>query len=156
MSWTKEQLVDEAFSVLALDGSTFDLTPEEKQTALRRLDTMMGTWNGKGIRLGYPLHSNPKDASLSEDSGLPDAAIETVYMNLAIRIAPTFGKMVSQDTKVTAKAGYDVLLARAAMPPEMQFPNILPRGAGNKRSTPFMPTPTDPLEAGGDGPIEFN
>lgn len=160
MSWTKQQLIEEAFSELALAGYVFDLSPEEMQTALRRLDSMLATWNGKGIRLGYPLPSSADGSNLDDDSNLPDAAIEAVYLNLAVRLAPSYGKQLSQDTRNSAKAAYDVLMSRAAMPPQVQFPSTLPVGAGNKswRTTdnPFMPTPCDPILAGEDGPIEFN
>lgn len=158
MGWTKQQIVEEAYSELAISGYVFDISPEELQTGLRRLDTMLATWNGKGIRLGYPLPSSPADSDLDQDSNLPDSALETVYLNLAIRLAPGNGKQISQDTRNSAKAGYDVLLARAAMPPQVQLPATLPVGAGNKpwrTDNPFMPAPTDPITAGTDGPIDF-
>lgn len=161
MSWTKQQLIEQAFAELAIAHYVFDLTPEEMQSALRRMDAMLGTWNGKGIRLGYPLSSSQDSSELDQDSNLPDAAIEAVYLNLAIRTAASKGKMLSQDTRNAAKQAYDMLLSRAAMPPEMQFPSSLPRGAGNKpwrnTSNPFMPTPTDPLATvDGDTTIDFN
>lgn len=160
MGWTKQQLVQEAFAEIAMAGYTFDLNPEEMETGLRRLDTMLATWNGKGIRLGYPLPSSPDTSSLDQDSNLPDMAIEAVYLSLAISMAPGFGKMVTQDTRIRAKQAYDSLIARAAMPPEQQFRSGLPRGAGGKSwrgaRSPFLPGPTDPIAAGGDGPIDFN
>src|SRR5437868_8121035 len=64
MGWTKEQLIDEAFAELRLAGYTFDIAPEEKQTALRRMDTMMATWEGRGIRVGYPLPSSPDGSDI--------------------------------------------------------------------------------------------
>lgn len=156
--WTKEQLIEHAFAEIGLAPDVFNVAPEQIQRALRSLDAMMATWNGKGIRLGYPLPSSPDDSNIAQDSGIPDAANETVYLNLAIRIAPGVGKQVSPDTKISARAGYDVLLARAAFPPQQPSKNM-PAGAGNKpwrRVTPFMPLPVDPLLAaqGGDQ-IEF-
>jgi len=159
MSWTKQELVEEAFSVLALAGYVFDLTPDELEMGKRRLDSMIGTWNAKGIRLGYPLPSNPSSSSLDDDSKLPDAAIETVYMNLAIRIASSFGKAVPQDVKAVAKAGYDVLLGRAAFPPQQQLPDTLPIGSGNKywrrTENPFISPPLDPIDTAAGDSIEL-
>lgn len=161
MAWTKDVLIREAFGEIGLNAANFNVGAEELNSALIRLDAMMGTWNGKGIRLGYSMATEADGSELDQDSGLPDSAYETVICNLAIRIAPQFGKMVSAETKATAKAGYDVLLARAAMPTEQQYPSGMPRGAGNKpwrwgNGDPFLPRPVDPLLAGGDGPIEFN
>lgn len=152
--WTKEQIVLEAFNEIGL-GSTFNVGPEEREGALRRLDSMMATWEGKGIRIGYLMPVDAAESELDSPSGLPDGAHETVFLNLAIRLAPGYGKTLTPDTRASAKSGYDALLAKAAFPLEMQPQNNLPRGAGHKRRTlsPFMPTPADPLLAAQAEPI---
>lgn len=158
MSYTKRQFVEEAFAELGMANYTFDLQPQQLDTALRRLDAMMATWNAKGIRLGYPLPSSPQDSDLDTETQVPDSANEAIVANLAIRIAPQYGKQVQIDTRTTAKLGYDTLLARATFPLEQQFPRTLPLGAGQKPwryDTPFMPGPVDPVLAGPDGPIEL-
>jgi hypothetical protein len=160
MSWTKRQLIEQAFGELALASYVFDLTPEELDAAVRRMDAMLATWNAAGIRLGYALTSSPDDSDLEQDSGLPDAAFEAVYLNLAVRTAASKGKVLSQDTRNAAKAAYDVLLMRAAMPPEMQNRANIPAGAGNKSwrsvNAPFLPSPVDPLETvDGDNTLDF-
>lgn len=160
MSWTKRQFVVQAFEEIGLASYVFDLSPEQMDSALRRLDSMMAAWNAKGIRLGYPIPGNPQDSSLEEKTGVPDSANEAVYMGLAVRLAPGFGKVVSPDTKSAAKQGYDTLLSRAAMPMEQQLPGSMPAGAGNKpwckNDGPFLTPPVDPLLAGQDGEIEFS
>jgi len=159
MGWTKRQFVTQAFEEIGLAAYVFDLNPEQLQSGLRRLDSMMATWNAKGIRLGYPLPSSPQDSDLDEQTNVPDSSNEAIYLNLAIRIAPSFGKTPSVDTKATAKAAYDNLLSIAAMPMEMQLPGTLPVGAGNKPwniDQPFVNPPVDPLLAGQDGEIQFN
>jgi hypothetical protein len=159
MGWTKRQFVTQAFEEIGLAAYVFDLNPEQLQSGLRRLDSMMATWNAKGIRLGYPLPSNPQDSDLDEQTNVPDSSNEAIYLNLALRIAPSFGKTPSVDTKATAKAAYDNLLSIAAMPMERQLPGTLPVGAGNKPwniDQPFVNPPVDPLLAGQDGEIQFN
>lgn len=160
MSWTKRQFVAQAFEEIGLASYVFDLTPEQLQSALRRLDAMMASWNAKGIRLGYPLPSVPTDSDLDERTNVPDSANEAIYTNLGVRLAPSFGKAVSPDAKAIAKTTYDVLLARAAMPIEQQMPGTMPSGAGNKswraHDNPFLSPPADPVLAGQDGPIDFN
>lgn len=150
--WTKQQLIELALGEIGL-GTAFNVGPDELEDALKRLDSMMATWNGKGIRLGYALPSTPDASELDQDSGLADTAHEAVFMNLAVRLAGGFGKTLSQDTRNTARDAYEGLLAVAAYPPQQQLPNTLPRGAGNKPwrgQSPYMPTPTDPLLAGDD------
>jgi hypothetical protein len=160
MGWTKRQFVTQAFEEVGLAAYVFDLTPEQLQSALRRLDSMMAAWNAKGIRLGYPIPTNPQNSDLDEETNVPDSANEAVYLNLGIRIAPGFGKTLAPETKASAKMSYDTLLSLAAMPPEQQLPGTMPSGAGNKPwrtyDNPFLNRPVDPLLAGEDGPIEFN
>lgn len=149
----------QAFEEIGYASYAYDLQPEQLQAGLRRLEAMMGTWNGRGVRLSYPLSSNPDAADLDTNSNVPDSANEAIYTNLAIRIAPIVGKTASPETKQAARAAYMELLSRFAKPQEMQFPNTMPAGAGNKpwrQDTPFLPGPEEQLDAGDDGPIQFN
>lgn len=156
MAFTKRDIVNQAFEEIGLASYVFDLQPQQLDSALRRLDAMMATWNAKGIRLGYPLPSSPADSDLDQDTGVPDNAIEAMILNLAVRVAPGFGKTVSPDTKGNAKRAYNELLANSAMPLEMQLGNeTIPSGAGNKGwryyNNPFLRAPQDPLQVGSDG-----
>ena len=159
MSYTKRQFVEAAFEECGMAAYVFDLTPQMLQSACQRLDTMMATWNAKGIRLAYPLPSSPQDTDLDTPTDVPDSANEAIITNLALRLAPSFGKTPSPLTMATAKAGYDTLMARAGMPFEMQFPRTLPAGAGNKPwryDDPFMPAPVDPVLTGPEGALQLN
>jgi hypothetical protein len=160
MGWTKRQMIEQAFDEIGLASYAFDLTPEQMQSAIRRLDTMMAAWNALGIRLGYPLPSSPQDSDLDEQTNVPDSANEAIYTNLAIKLAPSYGKQVMPDTKATAKESYNTLLSLAAMPKEQQMPGTMPAGAGNKPwrldDKPFLRSPVDQVLAGGDGPIDYN
>lgn len=159
MSWTKRQFVVQAFEEIGYASYTYDLQPEQLQAGLRRLEALMATWNGRGIRLGYPLTNNPDSAELDVSSNVPDAANEAIYTNLAIRIAPIVGKAVSMETKQAARSAYMELLSRFTKPQEQQLPSTMPAGAGNKpwrQDQPFLPGPEEQIDAGNDGPIEFN
>ena len=152
--FTKRRFIEEAYGELGMASYVFDLDVEVLQRALRRLDSMMAEWNGRGIRLGYPL-SSPDDSSLDELAQVPDCANEAVILNLAVRLAPGHGKTVSPQTLFAAKNAKDSILARMAMPPEIQITG-LPRGAGAKNhESPFLPGPSDTLTAGPDGELEF-
>jgi len=160
MGWTKRQFVTQAFEEFGLASYVFDLTPEQLQSALRRLDTMIAAWNALGIRLGYPLPSSPQDSDLDEQTNVPDSSNEAHLHHLANQTGTSYGQEVHADTKATAKESYNTLLSRAAMPMEQQLPSTMPAGAGNKPwrvyDNPFIRPPVDPVLAGQDGPIEFN
>ena len=159
MGWTKRQFIEQAFDEIGLASYVFDLGPEQMQSALRRLDMMMASWNALGLRLAYPLPSNPQDSDLDEETNVPDSANQAIYANLAIKLAPSYGKQVMPETKVSAKEAYNTLLSRAAMPMEQQMPGTMPSGAGNKSwrnyDDPFLQRPVDPVLAGQDGPIDY-
>jgi hypothetical protein len=160
MGYSKRQFVSAAFEEIGLASYAFDLQPQQFESALRRLDSMIADWNGKGIRLGYPLPSSPQFSDLDAQSEVPDSANEAIITNLATRIAPSYGKQVMPQTMVTARNAYQTLLSRATMPFEQQLPGTMPSGAGNKPwrvyDDPFLRRPVDPLLAGQDGQIQFN
>lgn len=156
--WLKRELIEQAFTEIGLDPRRFNVEPDDLQSALRSLDAMMATWNAKGLRLGYALPATPSDSDIDADSGLPDLAYEAVCLALAIRIAPSFGKQVSPDTRVSAKQAYDAVALSVAFPPEQPL-KVLPKGAGNKpwrygNSNPFFPEPQETLDAGNDAQID--
>ena len=159
MGYTKRQFIEGAFEEIGMANYVFDLQPEQLQSALRRLDAMMMEWNAQGIRLGYPIASSPQDSDLSTETGTPDSAWEAVITNLAIRIAPGYGKPVADGTKTIAKNALNTLMQRATFPLEKQLPQTMPIGQGNKPwrwDNPYVYPPYDPVAAGPDGPIEWS
>lgn len=150
--WTKGEIVDHAYAALGIAPDAFNIAPEQRAQALRTLDAMMALWSAKGIAPGYVLPVSPSTSSLTSDSGLPDTAIEAAYQNLALRIAPFYGKQASQHLMASAKTAYDTLMNAAAEPLATQF-DTLPLGAGNKPwnlTQPFFPAPNDALDANGN------
>jgi hypothetical protein len=143
MSYTKRQCVQAALSEIGLATYAFDLSADQIEQALWRLDAMLGEWNARGIRLGYPLPANPNNSDATDDSGIPDSAYEAVITNLALKLAPSYGKTVGNETRTTARAALNTLYALSAKPKEMRIQDI-PMGAGHKSvDEPFMP----PLES---------
>ena len=157
MSFTKRDIVTMAFEEVGLAGYVFDLQPQQLDGALRRLDAMMATWNGKGIRIGYPLPASQSDSDLDEVLGVGDDAHEAMALNLAVRIAPSYGKTVSPDTKAAAKSGFNQLLAQHAKPIEAQLDaSAVPAGAGNrKQRNTYLSRAGDRLTAGPDSVLNL-
>ena len=158
--YTKRQLVEAAYEELGMAKYQFDLPPEIYQQACRRLDAMMAQWEGRGIRVPYIFPDSPENTELDEEAGIPDYAHEAVYTNLAIRLAPVHGKVVSRETKKTATEALNTLEARTSKPPpQMQLPGTMPAGAGNKpwryRQNPFIKRPCRPPALAPDEYIEL-
>jgi len=159
MGYSKRQFVTAALEEIGIASYSFDVSPEQLESALRRLDSMIADWNGKGIRLGYPLPSSPEFSDIDAESEVPDSANEAIITNLAIRIAPSYGKQLMVETKTTARDAYQTLLNRATLPTQQQLPGSMPAGAGNKPwrvyDDPFLNTPVDYVQTGQDGPLNI-
>lgn len=160
MSWTKRQFITQAFEEIGLAAYVFDLTPDQLDSALRRMDAMVAGWNANGVRINYPLPNSPQDSDLDQASGVPDFANEAIYLNLAVRLGPSFGKTVAQETRIAADMAYNNMANQVAFPtPERQLPNTMPLGQGPKPwrtyGNPFVNPPKSGIDAGSDGRIEF-
>lgn len=158
MGYTRRDLIDGALAEIGYATYAFDMQAEQLEAVKRRLDSMMAAWNAMGLFLSYPIPSTPEASALADETNIPDSAWEAVVINLAVRIAPMFGKTVSPDTKKAAKATLNTLMSIAAMPNEMQFPGTLPLGAGNKGwrgYQAFFPEPSEGLTVGQVSDLEF-
>lgn len=154
---TKRELIQGAHAELGLADYVFDLPTEQLQLALRRLDAMMAEWDGMGLRLGYPIPGSVEGGDLDAEAGVPDKAWETITLNLAIRLAPSFGKTVAPETRAVAHKGLNMLLGKV-LPPEQSLGRI-PAGAGNKNwrydLDPFLRPRGPELDVGPDGVLEL-
>lgn len=134
MSWTKRQIIEQAYEELGLAAMFYDLQPEQLESARRKLDALVAEWSSKSIQIGYPLPSEANSSDLDQQTNVPDYAIAAMYLNLAIRIAPSFGKTVFPETKQAADSAYRDLLRKSVNKiPKMKYSHGLPSGAGNKQ-----------------------
>jgi len=155
-SWTKREIVVSAYEEIGLANYVYDLAPEQLQSAVNRLDTMMAQFNMRGIRLSFPLFSNPRDIKLDDETEMPDYAIEAIILQLALRIAPSVGKEVSLETRANAKSSLNNLYMVTAFPNE-RTGNVdgVPAGAGYKGAKQTL-TPADQrIDAGNESPLDF-
>jgi len=143
MSYTKGELASAALEEIGIAEYEYDISPEQKQSAIQRLDSMMAEWGARGIKLSFPISKSINSAP-GDDSNIPDWAWEAVITNLALKIAPSYGKVVSAESKASAKHSLNTLYSMFAKPTEMQLPSM-PKGAGYKTTEfRFTPAPGDP------------
>jgi hypothetical protein len=119
---------------------------------------MVAGWNANGARIGWPLPSQPGESDIDAQTNAPDIANEAIYANLAVRLAPAFGKVVLPELKQLANTSYSNLLNQIIdLPPERQMPSTMSQGAGNKPwrnfNSPFVRPPQENLETGADNII---
>lgn len=149
---TKRDLIAAALGELGLAEYIFDASADELEDALNRMNRMAAQWDGMGLRLGYSMSTD-----IDAESGLPDTAEEAFTTNLALRLAPTFGKTPSPETKVAAKQAFNALYVARRPRPEMQLPGNLPMGAGNRRGVMEQQyfQPGDDVPGLNDGATEY-
>ena len=133
MGYTKRQLIDAALEEIGLDPVNFDVDGAEQQKCARRLEALIAKWDAENIPLGYALSDEPEDINIDAESGLRNWAYEAVYLNLAVSIAPTFGKQIMPDTKKAAHQAKIATRAKTYIITQRQYPNTMPVGSGNRR-----------------------
>lgn len=132
MSYTKRQLIEQAFTVLGMPAYIFDMQPEQEESALWRLDMMIAEWDRRGVRLGYPLPTSPDDSNIEAESNAPDTAVMGIVYNLALLLAGDYGKQIPPSVMTAAYQAKQSLFISAAKPLSQVWPSTMPMGAGNK------------------------
>ena len=129
---TKRYILDQAFDEIGLSGYAFNLSGNDLIAALRKLDALVATWEASGLSIGWVFSSNPDNSDPDDEITVPDASLQALATALAIRLAPSYGKQLSQDTKIAAANGLNALRTATQTIPQQQLPSNLPIGAGNK------------------------
>jgi P22 tail accessory factor len=144
MGWTKADIIKEAYSEIGKSDYEFDLQPDIMQSGLRRLDSMMASWAGtNGIRIGFS--GGEGFGEIDAQTEVPPWAFDALYLNLALRLAPTIGKTVSPETRAAAKQALDLLQSRTVIPRPRNL------GGGYAGWWGSLPSDPDPLITGADG-----
>ncbi|HEX7891469.1 MAG TPA: packaged DNA stabilization gp4 family protein [Ramlibacter sp.] len=148
---TKQELIEQALAEFGIT-SAFDVSPEELQEGLKRLNRIAAQWDGIGIRVGFNL-----GGGLEDSVGIPDTAEDAFATNLALRWASSFGKTVGADTRKAAAQGFNALYTARAPRPEVPQSSRLPLGAGNRMGTTgrqYFPE-TNEIPGLNDGATEY-
>ena len=147
---TVTEVVSGALQLLEVKTAEAAITPVEAEDGLVSLNDMMNEWNVDGINVGYETLSSIED-QLNVDLG----AIGAIKSNLAVYIAPEYGRAVSPTLDTRARRSKKSLRASIKLNPS-EFPDTLPIGSGNEnnnfvadgdapgglRSSKFYPTNT--------------
>jgi len=133
MSYTKRQIIIGALSELGQTDFVYDAQPEELQGALNALNVLLANWAGEGAETGAFVVSTFDADDLNADSGLPPAAIRGAQCALAMDLAPSYGKQVSQHTMRQA-ARVEALMRRQSLtiPPRARDLGVMVAGQGSK------------------------
>lgn len=135
----KRAICEMAFEECGLAGYEFDKTPEEWQSALRRLDVVMAEWRTADLDLGYNAPAVVGTGDLDDASGVPDDALSATALTLAFRICPPLGKAMGMESKAAYARSMDLVRARYMTKAERVLPRSTPIGAGRKPFSTWWP-----------------
>lgn len=127
---TRSLILSRAFGRIAIGSYEFDLTPDEKEMARRELSAMLREWEMEGITLGY-VEPDDDDNDAGEMT-TPVWADAMIWNNLAIRLAPEFGKAPSPQLNRDARRGYNLAVTNTLIIPVESRPRLGIRGGGDR------------------------
>lgn len=127
---TRAVIIRRAFGRIGLTDYVFNMTPDERADARLSLDAMMAEWVQQGVDLGYtPSDGTDNDAVEMTTPAYADAPI---WDNLAIRLAPDFGKAITPKLSRDARRGYDLCATSEQIIPAQQAGRPSVRGGGDR------------------------
>ena len=158
MGYTKRDFVLAALTEIGIASSSFQIMPDELTSAVNRLDAMMAEWDASGIHLGYPL-ATPTTTDVNAETSVYPYAVEAVTLNLAVRLAPQYGREVMPSTMASAKAAKSTVIMRMTAPPNMSMPVTMPLGNGAKpwlnTGNPFVAEEDEEITVAREGDLTF-
>ena len=123
---TALEIVTAALRLLEVQTTESPVEAPEAVDGLEALNDMMNEWNVDGIDVGYESLEVPSDI-LYVDLG----SVGAIKSNLAVYIAPEYGRVVTPELLKRAKTGKASLRGSLKLNPA-QFPDTLPVGSGNE------------------------
>lgn len=138
---TKRKLIEKAFQEIGLAGYEFDPQPDEYSVAMSRLDDLMAEWAGPGnnMDLGYNFPLEYGGGDIDDVAGIPNFAVNTVGLQLALRIMPAIGKTMTAETRVALAQGIVALRTATAIIPDARYRRTTALGSGNRNYGVFVP-----------------
>jgi hypothetical protein len=130
-SITKGTIVIRALGKLGIANYVFDTEAEEDNSALRQLDSMAARWQGKLEPFGYVQPDSNGQSLPSDTAGIEEQDVDAFISNLAVTLAPDYGKQPSGLLLKQAADTRSEIFIRYARRPEYRLRG--PTGAGNDR-----------------------
>ena len=124
---TMLEVVQDAFEEIGVKTAEVALTGDELQSGIRRCNDMLLEWDDSGVIVGYNEVLNGDD-----DLGVERNSIGAIKYNLAIRLAPSYQKVITPALVAISTTTLDTLMASNTNIGEIAYPDTLPMGSGNE------------------------
>ena len=127
---TAQQVINDALQEILVQASEQPIQPVDFQTARRYLNRMMTTVPFVG--LGYTAITEPLELVT-----IPDAALEGVIFNLAVRLLPSYDMPLTVELNASAKNGLKEIRRLTVKILPTAHPCTIPIGSGNEQENTF-------------------
>jgi hypothetical protein len=127
------QMAEGAAEKIGVKTAETALEPEDYQTILDELNDMGAEWADIGLTPAFVEVSNDTDIV-----NIDRSAVSAFKNNLAILIAPSFERIVTQALAAVAQSSLDRLRASTSYIGPVAYPDTLPTGSGNECSDSFL------------------
>lgn len=124
---TALDIITGGFILLGIRTAESPLEANEAQDGLNSLNDMLNEWNLENIDIGFETVDDIDD-EVFIDTGTEGA----IKANLAVYMAPEYGRIVSDALAFRAKTGKKIVRGSLNLRP-LDFPDTLPVGSGNER-----------------------
>ena len=140
---TAQELINDSLQAIVVQASEQPIQPVDFQTARRYLNRMMATVPYTG--LGYTVVVLPNDLIT-----IPDAALEGVMFNLAVKLLATYDMPLTAELNQNARDGLKEIRRITVKVEATEFSCTLPVGSGHNydngfSNQTFFPCPDDEL-----------
>ena len=123
------QIVNGAAEKLGIKTAEIALEAGDFQVILNEMNDLLTEWSDLGLTPAF------KEVSETTDTVDVDRnAVSAIKNNLAIRIAPTFQKVVQQSLALIASDSLRALETSTVFIGQVAYPDTLPTGSGNECS----------------------
>ena len=124
---TALQIVNAAAEKIGVKTAEIALEASDYQVIVDEMNDMLSEWADSNITPAFT------DVSLSTDTvNIERDAVGAVKNNLAVRIAPIFGRQITPSLAAIALQTYNRLLASTVYIGDVAYPDTLPTGSGNE------------------------
>lgn len=127
MQQTAGQIIDAAAEEIGVKTAESDLEAEDYKIILNRLNDLGEEWADANITPTFVHVVNNSDLVQIDNN-----ARAAFKLELAIRIAPAFQRVVTPDLRESARQSYNRLSASIYKQIKVKYPDSLPIGSGNE------------------------
>lgn len=124
---TAQDVINRALAKIGVRAAESPLTAAETQDGLDALNDMLAAWENSGVTLGFlPVEK------VSDTIRVPRHSLAAIKANLALIIAPEYGRVVNPALAVEARDSLNDLMISLSDIGDVNYPSTLPVGSGNE------------------------